>query len=1235
MKKSLYMVLSTILFGGMVAALSWPNPPSGEPTDGRLGSLVYPDITNDRVGVGTGAPQSKFQIQSDKTSGTGTISSTGTAVSGSGTSFSSEFSVGDDIVANGETRIISTVTDNTNLTVNSAFSSDLTAGTDFEYSTPRLVVTAAGKLGIGTTSPTEAIEIAGNIIPTADDTYSLGSATRQWKDIYVGTASLHIGTKKLALTGGDLQISDSDGSNAELIGTQTTSGMTEIEGQTAVSGVENVVTSGSSTTVTTANDDFIDVVVGASITANSITRHVVAKTNDTTITVDSAVDWDNSGSGYSYTYKNPLLKLSDESSDRLMVRADGNIGIGTIDPTVDLDINGDLRIQNLTNCNTIDTDVNGNLSCGTDAVDDADASITNEIQDITTNRGMERDGSNNFGLISSCTDTQVLKWNNGSSIWECGDDSGGSGDIEAIGDVTTGSAFTQTAGNDGNVLYFEGATADENEIQLTAADAGSDVTVTIPAVTGSLYISGGTDVGITDGGTGASDAAGAKTNLGFMTDLIDDTTPQLAAQLDVNGFGIGNGTEELISFVETSSAVNEITIKNAATGNSPEIQATGDDTNIGMIFLPKGTGVLSVVGTTDYESNVSGDDDIPNKKWIMDQGFGGGNDLDSAYDQGGAGIGRTITVDSGAIQLTGSNASDETLEITNSAAGGTLLIENTGTGNAFRVNDEASDTSPFIIDAAGNIGIGTTSPNATLDVEGDIETSGDILPDADNTYSLGTASYRWKDVHIGPGSLYVNGKKVISDEANTMTFATNTDQSMLIKTVGTAGNLNLRSDNLIDQEGKGGIQMNIPNDNSSKHLNLSNNSLNGNITITTNGTGSEIQLDAASAIDLTAPSINLSGNAGISSSSSATDLTTVANYPLIVTNTDTTASNFVGMRFEDDNGHYAGIAAVSTDHANDYGDLAFLTKGSGGFSEHLRITDDGNIGIGTSSPNEKLTVEGVTSLVETTAPSNTSGYGKLYLKSADSKLYFQDDGGSEYDLTTVDGHSLNADDGTPLDALYVNADGKVGIGTTSPSTTLHVYDSLSDAELTLESGASDESAKIYYKQSDQSWYMGMTASGAFRLQDATEGTRPFQIDSGISVNMLSITSDNRIGIKTDTPDTTLELSGTLSFSPSNTQSITAAGGITTTKSITRVQGSGGAITVTATPNIVDGADGQIVIYQGDNDTNTLTLQDESNLTGSGLELSGGVNFTLGKGDILQLVYDAGDDKWYEISRSDN
>ena len=74
--------------------------------------------------------------------------------------------------------------------------------------------------------------------------------------------------------------------------------------------------------------------------------------------------------------------------------------------------------------------------------------------------------------------------------------------------------------------------------------------------------------------------------------VVDDTTPQLGGQLDVNGNALGDGTLELLKFSETGSAVNEFTVANAATGNGPTLSSTGDDSNVDININPKGTGVL-------------------------------------------------------------------------------------------------------------------------------------------------------------------------------------------------------------------------------------------------------------------------------------------------------------------------------------------------------------------------------------------------------------------------------------------------------------------------------------------------------------------------------------------------------------------------------------------------------------------------------------------------------------------
>jgi hypothetical protein len=51
---------------------------------------------------------------------------------------------------------------------------------------------------------------------------------------------------------------------------------------------------------------------------------------------------------------------------------------------------------------------------------------------------------------------------------------------------------------------------------------------------------------------------------------------------------------EYIKFAKTSSAVNEITITNSATGNSPDLSVTGGDTNIGLSITTKGTGLIKL-----------------------------------------------------------------------------------------------------------------------------------------------------------------------------------------------------------------------------------------------------------------------------------------------------------------------------------------------------------------------------------------------------------------------------------------------------------------------------------------------------------------------------------------------------------------------------------------------------------------------------------------------------------------
>ena len=69
------------------------------------------------------------------------------------------------------------------------------------------------------------------------------------------------------------------------------------------------------------------------------------------------------------------------------------------------------------------------------------------------------------------------------------------------------------------------------------------------------------------------------------------TSPKIGTSiLDTNG-------NELMLLTATGSAVNEITLANAASGNAPSITASGE-TNVSLNLVPKGSGQVQINGNT-------------------------------------------------------------------------------------------------------------------------------------------------------------------------------------------------------------------------------------------------------------------------------------------------------------------------------------------------------------------------------------------------------------------------------------------------------------------------------------------------------------------------------------------------------------------------------------------------------------------------------------------------------------
>jgi len=139
------------------------------------------------------------------------------------------------------------------------------------------------------------------------------------------------------------------------------------------------------------------------------------------------------------------------------------------------------------------------------------------------------------------------------------------------------------------------------------------------------------------------------------------------------------------------------------------------------------------------------------------------------------------------------------------------------------------------------------SINGNLSVNG-ATVSGNIVPTSNNTYSLGSASSYFKDAFIGPGSLYINGVKVLEESSNAIVISADLNQTVRVTSSGSGdvqlqttgsgviavkGPLQIQAGNYITSSNGGPIGFSNPINVDS----ISSLSANTNLTISANGTG--------------------------------------------------------------------------------------------------------------------------------------------------------------------------------------------------------------------------------------------------------------------------------------------------------------------------------------------------------------------------------------------------------------
>ena len=97
---------------------------------------------------------------------------------------------------------------------------------------------------------------------------------------------------------------------------------------------------------------------------------------------------------------------------------------------------------------------------------------------------------------------------------------------------------------------------------------------------------------------------------------------------------------------------------------------------------------------------------------------------------------------------------------------------------------------------------GGTIPSGTVTL------TGHLLPSANVTHDLGSSTLMWRDVYVGPGSLYINNKQVIQDDSGTITVSTDENQDLKFLSSG-LGDIEIATSEASGNRGKINLASNV------------------------------------------------------------------------------------------------------------------------------------------------------------------------------------------------------------------------------------------------------------------------------------------------------------------------------------------------------------------------------------------------------------------------------------------
>ncbi|MDB2420383.1 hypothetical protein N9W35_05510, partial [Flavobacteriaceae bacterium] len=227
---------------------------------------------------------------------------------------------------------------------------------------------------------------------------------------------------------------------------------------------------------------------------------------------------------------------------------------------------------------------------------------------------------------------------------------------------------------------------------------------------------------------------------------------------NVTGNLIGNildsNGNELVKGSATASAVNEITVTNAAIGNGPTISASGDDTDIDLNIEAKGTGVVNTSG----DLTVGGAMDVT-----------GSTSMAAINSDGVVTLSNNTTSSSsstGALKVTGGVGVAENLNVggTIDVTGSTSMAAISSDGVVTLSNNTTSTSSTTgALKVTGGVGVAEN-----LNVGGALDVTGDTNLNSTTTSTSSSTGALIVDGGVGVAeNLNVGGAIDVTDAATT------------------------------------------------------------------------------------------------------------------------------------------------------------------------------------------------------------------------------------------------------------------------------------------------------------------------------------------------------------------------------------------------------------------------------------------------------------------------------------